>query len=472
MWIHHVLLVTFVGLATIALQSVKSLQEPDTANDTVNRSLCGESVNKSIGMIGGLYYVLYESNGQASVSDAIPIILWLSGGPGCSGLVGSLFEFGPCVFDDEDDALRYNPHAWTTLAHVIYVDQPMGTGFSGSLVGSTWTEQNAMRDLRNFLDTFIQQDQRFQDSDLYIFGESFGGHYVPDLAASLLRTEYNRWRPMLKGIGIGNGVVSPRAFMNSLVNFALTNNYDQEILGDTESTMRVYAQKFRNASGNCTEHHDIKSCNDAVSLYRYASELLNSLVVGRGHNLYDMRRPCHVDDDLGLCYRFSHLESFVNQDAVLAYFDAHDRHWSVCNFNLSREMRELDDISESEDGVRYLLNQNVRVLVYAGDADSVANWMSQDEWTRQMSWKHQQVFSDSPLVEFHMDGKPIGQLRSSHGLSFVRIYEAGHVSLHGVSSTLCLLLTMSCVRWFLETSQWWRWNWCESSCMETLQRGF
>lgn len=403
-------------------------------------------MNKSTGMLNGLYYILYESTlatDQASDSGAIPIILWLSGGPGCSGLVGSLFEFGPCIFDDEDNALRYNPYAWTAQAHIIYVDQPIGTGFSDSLVESVWTEQNAMQDLRDFLDLFIQRDERFQDSDLYIFGESFGGHYVPDLAAKLLREDYNRWHTRLKGIGIGNGVVSPKAFMNSLVDFALTNNYDQGILGGTEPSMRVLAQNFRTASDNCTEHHDVASCNDAVSLYRYASGLLNSLVIGRGRNVYDMRRTCHVDDDLGLCYRFSRLESFVNQDAVLAYFGAHNRHWSVCNFNLTGEMRELDDISESENGVGYLLNQNVRVLVYAGDADSIANWMSQDEWTRLMSWKHQQAFKNSPLVELQMDGNSIGQLRTAHGLSFVRVYEAGHVGLHGMTSVWFLFLVLT-----------------------------
>jgi hypothetical protein len=67
-----------------------------------------------------------------------PLIIWLTGGPGCSSLDAFTYEHGPFTFalDDGDDGdgaveLSRNPYAWAAApAHVAYVDSPAGTGYS------------------------------------------------------------------------------------------------------------------------------------------------------------------------------------------------------------------------------------------------------------------------------------------------------------------------------------------------------
>ena len=60
--------------------------------------------------------------------------MWLQGGPGTSSMFG-LFEInGPfsAVYTEDGSSTTAapNPHSWSTVANVLYVDNPVGTGFS------------------------------------------------------------------------------------------------------------------------------------------------------------------------------------------------------------------------------------------------------------------------------------------------------------------------------------------------------
>ena len=67
-----------------------------------------------------------------------PVVVWLQGGPGSSSMFG-LFEIhGPisAVYDDNGDTTGVpNPWAWTRIANVIYIDQPVGTGMLSNSLG-------------------------------------------------------------------------------------------------------------------------------------------------------------------------------------------------------------------------------------------------------------------------------------------------------------------------------------------------
>ena len=65
-------------------------------------------------------------------------MLWMTGGPGCSSEVGLFYENGPWHFkgglqngsEGEVVSLVKNPYSWNTIANVLYVDNPIGTGYS------------------------------------------------------------------------------------------------------------------------------------------------------------------------------------------------------------------------------------------------------------------------------------------------------------------------------------------------------
>lgn len=53
------------------------------------------------------------------------------GGPGCAGQFGNFYELGP-QWIDSDLNLLDNPGAWNQAAGLLFVDQPVGVGFSPS----------------------------------------------------------------------------------------------------------------------------------------------------------------------------------------------------------------------------------------------------------------------------------------------------------------------------------------------------
>ncbi|XP_057989187.1 serine carboxypeptidase-like 18 [Hevea brasiliensis] len=66
-----------------------------------------------------------------------PLMLWLTGGPGCSSLTASFYESGPVSFDYENysgglPSLHLNPFSWTQSLNIIYLDAPVGNGSSYS----------------------------------------------------------------------------------------------------------------------------------------------------------------------------------------------------------------------------------------------------------------------------------------------------------------------------------------------------
>jgi len=76
------------------------------------------------------YFVKSESNPKED-----PLLLWLSGGPGCSSFYGLIYEIGPLYFkamqkDGSLPELVLNPNSWSKVASIIYLDLPVGTGFS------------------------------------------------------------------------------------------------------------------------------------------------------------------------------------------------------------------------------------------------------------------------------------------------------------------------------------------------------
>jgi carboxypeptidase D len=113
------------------------------------------------------------------------MILWLNGGPGCSSFnCGVMMEHSPvtqplhaagycCLQPDPE--LHVNPHAWTKGTTVLYVEHPIGTGFSRGTYPSNETEASA--DLDAFLQNFLAVFDHLQEYDFFVMGESYAGMF-------------------------------------------------------------------------------------------------------------------------------------------------------------------------------------------------------------------------------------------------------------------------------------------------------
>lgn len=151
-----------------------------------------------------LFYWLFQSK-QSPSTD--PLVMWLTGGPGCASEVALFYENGPYQFNP-DGSLKQNPFSWNNISNLLYVDQPIGTGFSHGGVFDVRNEDQVAQDLANLLTGFLEQNPEFVGRDFYITGESYAGHYVPAVTYHLLNME-NPPKLNVKGMAIGNGLTDP-----------------------------------------------------------------------------------------------------------------------------------------------------------------------------------------------------------------------------------------------------------------------
>jgi carboxypeptidase C (cathepsin A) len=156
--------------------------------------------------IDDIFYWVFNSRSETAATD--PLVLWLTGGPGCASEVALFYENGPFGFN-EDGSLKSNPYSWNEISNLLFVDQPIGTGFSyGTPLTEVRSETEVAEDMAIFLRGFVEQNPEYAGRDFFITGESYAGHYVPAIAYYLSTTATDV--PLnLKGIAIGNGLTDP-----------------------------------------------------------------------------------------------------------------------------------------------------------------------------------------------------------------------------------------------------------------------
>lgn len=135
-----------------------------------------------------------------------PVTVWLQGGPGASSFFGLLVENGPYNLRMDGD-LELREHSWNRNSSLIYIDNPVGTGYSYTTKGCFATNETTVgQHLLIALEQFFQIYPEISKNALYLTGESYAGKYVPAAAYAIHKanTSLN-----LQGIMIGNGLVDP-----------------------------------------------------------------------------------------------------------------------------------------------------------------------------------------------------------------------------------------------------------------------
>ncbi|KJK67289.1 Serine carboxypeptidase [Aspergillus parasiticus SU-1] len=122
---------------------------------------------------------------QPTLGDPVDeITIWLNGGPGCSSLEGFFQENGRFTWQPGTFAPVENPYSWVNLTNVLWVEQPVGTGFAIGKPNATTQEETAedfVRFFKNFQELF-----GIKNFKIYVTGESYAGRYVPYISAAML----------------------------------------------------------------------------------------------------------------------------------------------------------------------------------------------------------------------------------------------------------------------------------------------
>ncbi|KAI0637548.1 alpha/beta-hydrolase [Trametes polyzona] len=122
-----------------------------------------------------LFFWFFPPGPQGSLDD---LIFWTNGGPGCSSLEGLLQENGPFQWSYGQAHPTQNEFSWTNLSSILFVEQPVGTGFSQGKPDVT-NEDQVAAEVVGFLQQFLDIFKELQGKKLYVTGESYAGMYVP-----------------------------------------------------------------------------------------------------------------------------------------------------------------------------------------------------------------------------------------------------------------------------------------------------
>ncbi|KAJ7258257.1 alpha/beta-hydrolase [Mycena rebaudengoi] len=208
---------------------------------TLTRNFAGNiPVNRAGHPNNTLFFWAFEhasKNGSltapADANNTDPWIIWLQGGPGSSGMIALTTENGPIQLQPNGTWFT-NEFSWNTLADTIWIDQPVGTGFSTSdSKGYVPDEDQTGEDFVNFLSNLVKVFPSLATRPLFLTGESYAGTYIPYITKHIFQTP----KPpvTLKKIAIGDGSLGSQAtirhlpILNVIETYPVLIGYDQQV---------------------------------------------------------------------------------------------------------------------------------------------------------------------------------------------------------------------------------------------------
>ncbi|KAK3133553.1 hypothetical protein QOZ80_6AG0537980 [Eleusine coracana subsp. coracana] len=311
-----------------------------------------------------LFYYFAESPYDAASK---PLILWLNGGPGCSSLgYGAMEELGPFRVNPDGKTLSRNKHAWTNLANVIFLESPAGVGFSFSKNATdyhTVGDRRTAEDAYAFLVKWLERFPEYKGRDFYVAGESYGGHYVPQLATVIttMNSFPDQQTPIkFQGIFVGNPLLDD--YLNN--KGQLEYMWSHGMISD-----EVWATILATCSFNASD--DVRpTCSEPWRWYNKGNI-----------NIYDIYVPVCLQSSNGTYYSSSYLpgydpcidnyvETYLNSVEVQKALHARiNTEWSFCNSDLDWN----DSPSHMVPIIKRLVDRGLRVWIYSGDFDTMCS---------------------------------------------------------------------------------------------------
>ncbi|KAJ7826492.1 alpha/beta-hydrolase [Mycena olivaceomarginata] len=356
-----------------------------------------------------------------NMSITAPFTLWINGGPGCASEIGLFQENGPCTVNADGKSTTLNPFSWNSVSNtVIYIDQPIGTGFSFGTDTVNSTESAAVQFWKVFQILFESGEFSQYESREFIFAtESYGGHYGPAFVTYFDQQNDAIAKGTLTGVPIvvsalmvNNGWYDPLIQNLAYLDFA-TNapGYGQL---QSDAVLQKMNTSYFEANG-CLEQE--QACYDAGN-----SSASNAICIKADNfcvdNLFIPAVGDRDSDDLR-----------QNSSALFparAKIGAESNYSECANAPFQLFSRTGDDARTWLPQLGALANSTLKILIWAGDADINCNWLGGHASVLAMDWYGKQRLADTPFTNMTIDGTAVAAIQNVDNFSFARVYEAGH----------------------------------------------
>ncbi|GAV65118.1 Peptidase_S10 domain-containing protein [Cephalotus follicularis] len=390
-----------------------------------------------------LFYMFVESQGKPTQD---PLLIYLIGGPGCSAFNGFFFQTGPLFFNETDysgglPSLALNPYTWTKTASIIYIDAPVGTGYS---YATTWenltvSDSTFASQTHIFMRKWLIEHPKFITNPFFIASDSYAGLVTPIIAQEILTGNADGLWPRIKLVGVLSG--SPHTDTqledNSKIHFAhqmtlISNGLYQSAKNNCDGN---YVDVDANNTACLQDIEAIEMCLDQINnqnvLEPYCATLSprsNDNQLRRSVKEKKNHSPISKPEDYW-CRNFHYLlaDIYANDKSVQEALNVREgtiEEWFRCNLSLAHSTYTYD-ITSVVDYQQNLTKNGLQVLLYSGDHDMVVTHISTEEWISSLN-----VTVDDYWRPWFVDGQVAGYTEkySNYGyrLTYATLKGSGH----------------------------------------------
>ncbi|XP_047167728.1 serine carboxypeptidase 1-like [Vigna umbellata] len=365
-----------------------------------------------------LFYYFVESPYNPSTK---PLVLWLNGGPGCSSLgYGAFEELGPFRINSDGKTLYRNKDAWNEVANVLFLESPAGVGFSYSNTTSDYDnagDKSTANDAYVFLINWLERFPQYKTRDFYITGESYAGHYVPQLAYTiLLNNKYSPQSINLRAIAIGNAwiddVTSVKGIFDYLWTHALSSDQTHELI---EKYCDFTAENDSAICANATRTALIEK--GKIDFYNIYAPLCLDSSIKNGSTGSVSNILLRIVYDFDPCSDY-YGEAYLNRPEVQLALHAKPTNWTHCSDQLSWN----DSPTTILPIIKYLIDSGIGLWIYSGDTDARVPVTSS-----RYSINTLKLPIQVPWRPWYSEQEVGGYVVKYEGITFVTVRGAGHL---------------------------------------------
>jgi len=395
------------------------------------------NVNETTGR--NLFYWFTESRNDPATD---PVVLWLNGGPGCSSLGGLFEELGPFIPNPDGKTLSLNNYSWNMVANVIFLESPSGVGFSYSTDKDDYNvgDVRTANDSYLFLLKFFEEYPQFAKNPFFVTGESYGGHYVPNLSKRII--DGNNANPSLQinfqGFAAGNAWTDApldnygaayywwtHALISDNTFFTLNDTCDFFDIGPLSGYNPAVCQQYQGIASAEMGNIDIYDIYVDVCLAERhpGMHLMKKLAQGDSKHSSMAKiiankspltyAPC-VDDYLTSYLNIDEVKQAIHADTSIS--------WTGCasqvNYSYTDLLASMLPVYQD-----IIADGSVRILVYSGDVDAIVPVTGTRIWLSKLNLKQKAAWK--PWIG--SSGQVGGYTTQYDGLTFTTVRNAGHL---------------------------------------------
>ncbi|KAI0073543.1 alpha/beta-hydrolase [Panus rudis PR-1116 ss-1] len=379
-----------------------------------------------IGTNMSMWFWFFEARNNP---ESAPFTLWLNGGPGCSSMIG-LFQVNP-----DSNSTVINPFSWNNISNVIYIDQPIGVGFSHGTISVNSTFAAAPPVWQAFQILFESpQFSKFSRREFIFATESYGGHYGPEFVtffdqqnALIEQGKVKGEKISVSALMVNNGWYDPLIQNKAYVDFAtFAPGYGQ--LQSDDVLAKLNDSYFR--EGGCRDQElACYAAGTGPESNRICSQADNFCI----ENVFvpsvgdrddeDLRQNASSPNPFPPSFYVQYLRDPTIQDRI----GAEVRFGGGCSSAAGAPFsRTGDDARTLLPQLSALVNSGLKTLIWAGDADINCNWLGGHASVLAMDWFGNETLHKTPLTNITLHGKPVAAVQNVANFTFARVFQAGH----------------------------------------------